>query len=110
MEGDLIRRQDVTEFMFENRYCTSVDNAYDQLKNIPAAYDVGKVLEQLEILLEKETALICRHVSDASYMAAVIGHTMLVDAIEIVKSGGVNTGNGKNGGMQSDRAGRGIDT
>lgn len=57
-------------------------------KCAPTAYDVDKVLGQLEILLEKEIALIRRHVSDASYMAAVIGHTMLVDAVEVVRTGG----------------------
>ena len=90
MDSDLIRRQDVAEFMFENKYCASINNAYDQLKNIPVAYDLGKVEQELEELLEKEISLIRRHVSDASYMTAVIGHTMLVDAVEIVKSGGVN--------------------
>lgn len=32
MGNDLIRRKDVAEFMFANRYCTSIDNAYGQLK------------------------------------------------------------------------------
>lgn len=56
---------------------------------------MDKVINQLEILLQKETDLICRHVSDASYMAAVIGHTMLVDAIGIVKLGGISNMDGK---------------
>ncbi|RKI24677.1 hypothetical protein D7V82_14610 [bacterium 1xD8-6] len=102
MGNDLIRRKDVAEFMFANRYCTSIDNAYGQLKNIPAAYDVDKVLGQLEILLEKETALIYRHVSDASYMAAIIGHTMLVDAIEVVRTGGTGIKIAKSGGVADE--------
>ena len=68
-------------------------NAEQILKDIedfPVAYDVDKVLDQLETLLEKEIALICRHVSDASYMAGIIEHTMLVDGIEIVRAGGIN--------------------
>lgn len=46
--SDLIRRKDVAEFMFNNRMCTSINNAYDQLKCIPIAYDPDKVVEQLE--------------------------------------------------------------
>lgn len=34
--------------MFNNRMCTSINNAYDQLKCIPIAYDPDKVVEQLE--------------------------------------------------------------
>lgn len=104
MSNDLISRsallqkiQDDKEFLqkglgedAEYAYMTA-DSIMDKIISMPTAYDVDKVVEQLEILLEKETALICRHVSDASYMAAVIGHTMLVDAVEIVKLGGINT-------------------
>lgn len=43
--SDLIRRKDVAEFMFNNRMCTSINNAYDKLKCIPTAHDPKKVVE-----------------------------------------------------------------
>ena len=78
------------------------DAVKDTINNMPAAYDVDKVVEQLEILLEKETALICRHVSDASYMAGIIGHTMLVDTVEVVRTGGTGIKVAKSGGAADE--------
>lgn len=46
--SDLIKRKDVAEFMFENRMCTSINNAYDQLQCIPTAYDVDKIVKEFD--------------------------------------------------------------
>ena len=81
--SDLIRRKDVAEFMFNNRMCTSINNAYDKLKCIPTAYDVDSVVEQLA----KEQNPLYRE--DGSLMGE---RTVIrIDkAIEIVKGGGVD--------------------
>lgn len=81
--SDLIRRKDVAEFMFNNRMCTSINNAYDKLKCIPTAYDVDSVVEQLE----KEKNPLYRE--DGSLMGE---RTVIrIDkAIEIVKGGEVD--------------------
>ena len=52
--SDLIRRKDVAEFMFNNRMCTSINNAYDKLKCIPTAHDPKKVVKQLGKLKKAE--------------------------------------------------------
>lgn len=54
MNEDLISRKKVAEFMFDNRYATSIDNAFDQLKSIPTAYNVDKVIKQIELLQDNE--------------------------------------------------------
>lgn len=95
MAGDLVSRKALMSHI-ESEYRQwgedyDAEQILGDIEDIPPAYDVDKVINQLEILLQKETDLICRHASDASYMAAVIGHTMLVDAIGIVKLGGIST-------------------
>ncbi len=52
MKNDFIKRQDVARFMFENRYSTSINNAYDQLKNIPVSYDLDGAIKELEEKVE----------------------------------------------------------
>lgn len=115
MAGDLISRSALLQIIQEDKgflqkglggdadyaYMTA-DSVIEKIKSMPAAYDVDKVLGQLEILLEKETALICRHVSDASYMAGIIGHTMPVDAVEVVRTGGTGIKVAKSGGAADE--------
>lgn len=79
--SDLIRRKDVAEFMFNNRMCTSINNAYDKLKCIPTAYDPDKVVTQLE-----DRSSLARPVGWAKSYEIIT----LADAIEIVKGGGVD--------------------
>ena len=57
MQNDLISRQAVAEFMFDNRYCTSINDALRQLKVIQTAYDPDKVVEQLEEQRKEYTEL-----------------------------------------------------
>ncbi len=78
--SDLIRRKDVTEFMFNNRMCTSINNAYDQLKCIPTAYDPDKIVEQLEELRKECEDPLQDY--DPNYF--------IEKAIEFVKGGGVD--------------------
>lgn len=52
MKNDFIKRQDVARFMFENRYSTSINNAYDQLKCIPVSYDLDGAIKELEEKME----------------------------------------------------------
>lgn len=33
--SNLIKKEDVANWMFENRMCTSIHNAYDKLKELP---------------------------------------------------------------------------
>ena len=94
MGSDLISRKAIMN-RIESEYSQwggdyDAEQILGDIEDFPAAYDIDKVLGELETLLEKEIALICRHVSDASYMAAIIEHTMLVDAIETVKARGIN--------------------
>ena len=79
--SDLIRRKDVAEFMFNNRMCTSINNAYDKLKCIPTAYDPDKAVTQLE-----DRSALARPVGWAKSYEIIT----LADAIEIVKGGGVD--------------------
>lgn len=80
--SDLIRRKDVAEFMFNNRMCTSINNAYDKLKCIPTAYDPDKVVTQLEERSKEYNAGVRLHGKPEE---------MLTDeAIEIVEGGGVD--------------------
>lgn len=81
--SDLIRRKDVAEFLFNNRMCTSINNAYDQLKCIPTAYDPDKVVEQLK----KDSYTETRNDMDPFDPSEVVN---LKSAIEIVKGGGVD--------------------
>ena len=53
MSNDFISRQDVAEFMFENRYSTSINNAFDQLKVITTAYDLDKAIKVLNTEAER---------------------------------------------------------
>ena len=79
--SDLIRRKDVAEFMFNNRMCTSINNAYDKLKCIPTAHDPKTVVKQLE------------EVSYERLENNGMGGELVVnldDAAEIVKGGGVD--------------------
>ena len=64
MSIDLINRKLVAEFMFENRYCTSINNAYDQLKSIPTVGTLQEIqqyrsigtVEQCREAMEKQRA------------------------------------------------------
>jgi hypothetical protein len=71
----------------------------------PTAYNVDKIVEQLEELRQNEIKLLCDHESDTKDMQAMRGHNILQDVIKIVKSGGINEigermGGGRNGGDQ----------
>lgn len=81
--SDLIRRKDVAEFLFNNRMCTSINNAYDQLKCIPTAHDPEKVVEQLKEASYTET----QDDMNPCDPSEVIN---LESAIEIVRGGGVD--------------------
>lgn len=82
--SDLIKRKDVAEFMFENRMCTSINNAYDQLQCIPTAYDIRKVVEELD----------CDRCESCSFLKVCAGSICCREChkktIEIVRHGGVS--------------------
>lgn len=98
MSDDLISRKDLlgteqllmTDVVKNNpiaRYILQ-QVLYD-IENTPIAYDVDKVIEQLEELRQNEIKLLCEHESDIKDMQAIRGHNVLQDAIKFVKSGGV---------------------
>ncbi|MCI8770017.1 MAG: hypothetical protein HFH73_02545 [Lachnospiraceae bacterium] len=90
MCNDLISRSKlITDLMKQIPLAENIHDIKDIIERQNIAYNLDNVIEQLEILLQKEIAIICKNVSDASYLTGIIGHTMLVDAIEIVKSGGI---------------------
>ena len=91
--SDLIRRKDVAEFMFNNRMCTSINNAYDKLKCIPTAYDVDSVVEQLEEeknLHKKMIEYEQKNGTVTEEFQARRAVEVLERAIEIVKGGGAD--------------------
>lgn len=83
LKDDLISRSDVAEFMFENRMCTSINNAYDKLRCIKTAYDVEKVVEQLEEWTFNADVNLGDGIKNSDLIASK-------NAIDIVKRGGVN--------------------
>ena len=89
MSNDLIGRREVAEFMFENRYCTSINNAIDQLKAVPTAYDVESVTEQLE---KRVRTLKKLNLDDEIVDVAI---KEIQKDIEIVRSGCMNTVDGR---------------
>lgn len=92
MGNDLISRKAVAEFMFENRYCTSINNAYYQLKSIPAVYDLESVIDTLEKYKSQQSEN--EMLSDNGKWLA---KRVIKECIKIIKSGTTAT-NGKNGG------------
>lgn len=91
MGDDLISRNELIANLMEQIPSTENVSIFKNIiESQKTAYNLDSVIEQLEELLQKEIMLICKHVSDASYMSSIIDYTMLVDAIEIVKSGGTN--------------------
>lgn len=94
MKDDLISRSDAAEFMFKNRMCTSINNAYDELRCIKTAYDVEKVVEQLEEEREYSYANFNEYVKEVSPCLDAeyddVFSRGLERAIEIVKQGGTD--------------------
>ena len=89
--NDLISRQEVLDMidrMYYNekdliRSVWERDSIKDRIKEIPTAYDVGKVVRQLDILRDKAVK---QSVADTSIYAT----GMMGKAIQIVKAGGID--------------------
>lgn len=87
MGDGLISRRAVAGFMIQNRYCTSVDDALDQLESVPTAYDVDEVVGRIEAMRIFDCKMCDK--DDESSMVCVYDCTEeLIDlVIEIVREG-----------------------
>lgn len=88
----LIDAEEAKQFLKENLILP--EKSYEaiistMLDAVPTAYDVDKVVEQLEDLRGNELDGIRKGVSDIDLMQSIKGQNILNDAIEIVKSGGI---------------------
>lgn len=95
--SDLISRSEVNDVIDELEVYTSgrpntmkvevsvlqLQRFINKLKNIPTAYNVDKVVEQL-----KERSMLPRPIEERSMLSRHIGMVPLKEAIEIVKRGG----------------------
>jgi hypothetical protein len=83
MSGDLISRKAVIDLIeschvFEDAYCL-----VDYINELPTAYDVDKVMEQLESVSIPENKVLYASPDEFAQFLK------LKDAIEIIKSGGI---------------------
>ena len=68
-------------------FSSAVPNA---IKEIPTAYDMNKVVVELEKLKQNQIHLLCEHKSHIDDIQAMRSHNVLVDTINIVKADGVD--------------------
>lgn len=106
MSDDLISRSVLLQKMHENKEllkeifdmdaeyaCMSVDSVIEKIKSIPTAYDVDKVVKQLEEKREKHRkdahVQMYKHKNEdwAQYLDGM--QCGIRDSIKIVKSGGI---------------------
>lgn len=89
----LIDVEEAKRFLEENLILPEISYekiAITMLNAVPTAYDVDKVVEQLEELRGNELDGIRKGVSDIDLRQSIRGQNILNNAIEIVKSGGIN--------------------
>ena len=110
--SDLIRKSDVLHLLYEifNKYrmskditnpiitnsiCNSfVNEVFEEIKNMPTAYSVDKVVEKLEELRKKDVCDylycdVCAYTDKCSGVTDQSNNLKWDKAIEIVKQGGV---------------------
>lgn len=87
MSNDLISRKAALETLFKNgQWCCNADEAYEKIKNLPTAYDVDTVCEEIQKKSDKASDNIMEDKGNEQYWDGK--EDGLDEALEIVRNGG----------------------